>query len=114
LGHGGKRVGSGRPKGSLKKGTVIDDFNLMLRAQAHSEDMLGILVDLAHFGTSESIRLTAATQVLDRAHGRPGQIKMPEPEDRANELSKAILDFFDSPYMNRDAPFVHNSIPDDD
>lgn len=105
--HGGKRAGAGRPKGSTKKGTQIDEFNMMLRAQKYSEEMLYILVDLAHFGTSESTRLTAATQVLDRAHGRPGQMKIPEPDDGSKDLANAMLDFISSPYMNRDAPLVN-------
>ena len=104
--HGGKRVGAGRPKGSTKKGTKIDEFNMMLRAQSQSEDMLNILVDLAHSSKSENIRLTAATQVLDRAHGRPGQMKMPEPEDGSKDVKNAMLNLLNSPYMNRDAPLM--------
>ena len=106
--HGGKRRGAGRPKGSTKKGTKIDEFNMMLRAQNHSEDMLSIIVDLAHNSLNESIQLAAATQILDRAHGKPGQIKMPEPDDGTKALAEAMIAFNDSPYMNRDAPLVGN------
>ena len=30
--HGGKRMGAGRPKGSVKKSTKLDEFNLAMRA----------------------------------------------------------------------------------
>lgn len=112
--HGGKRLGAGRPKGSTKKGTQIDEFNMMLQAQRHSEDMLNILANLAHESSSKNTRLAAATQILDRAHGKPGQIKMPEPDDGSSELQQLIIAFRDMPNKNRDAPLMGKSILDDD
>lgn len=112
--HGGKRPGAGRPKGSTKKGTKIDEFNMILRAQGHSKEMLGIIVDLAKNSLNESIQLAAATQILDRAHGKPGQIKMPEPEDEASAFMRDLLGIDNSPNMNWDAPLVGKSILDDD
>jgi hypothetical protein len=103
--RGGKRKGAGRPKGSTKKGTKLDEFNMMLRAQEYCEEMLEVLVDLARHSTSESTKLSAATQVLDRGHGRPGTVKMPDPHDeyKAFYLSIQRDHFINNP--NYGAPF---------
>jgi len=111
--RGGKRIGAGRPKGSTKKGTKLDEFNLLLRSQEYSAEMLTLLVDLARNSTSESIKLSAATQVLDRAHGRPGQTKMPEPMSEAMEIFLAVQDRFIN-VKNYGAPFNGTPLPGSD
>jgi len=106
MGHGGKRSGAGRPKGSVKMRTQIDEFNLISNAQEYSKEMLGELVDLVRNSTNESIRLSAATQILDRAHGKPGQMKMPDPNDHSAELSDLFREYLANPLMNYDAPLM--------
>ena len=111
--RGGKRVGAGRPKGSTKKGTKLDEFNLLLRSQEYSEEMLGVLVDLARNSTSESIKLSAATQVLDRAHGKPGQAKMSEHMTEAEEYFLAVKEQFAN-VKSYGAPFCGTPLPNGD
>jgi len=103
--RGGKRKGAGRPKGSTKKGTKLDEFNMMVRAQEYCEEMLEVLVDLARHSTSESTKLSAATQVLDRGHGRPGTVKMPDPHDKYKAFYLSIQYDFCTNNPNFGAPF---------
>ena len=103
--RGGKRKGAGRPKGSTKKGTKLDEFNMMLRAQEYCEEMMEVLVDLARHSTSESTKLSAATQVLDRGHGRPGTVKMPDPHDKYKAFYLSIQNDFCTNNENYGAPF---------
>lgn len=112
--HGGKRSGAGRPKGSTKKGTQLDEFNMMLRAQEHSAEMLDILLEIARDGKSEGTRLNAATQILDRAHGKPGQLKMPEPDDGLPDMKEIMLAYLANPLMNADAPLTGRMLFDDE
>lgn len=106
MARGGKRPGAGRPKGAVQKGTSLDKFNMVLRSQEYSAEMLDVLVDLARNSNSESTRLSAATQILDRAHGKPGQSKSPDAEKGQLEYAKIFGAFIQSPYMNYDAPLV--------
>ncbi|MCF7779681.1 hypothetical protein GLP59_19030 [Sulfitobacter sp. M220] len=103
--RGGKRKGAGRPKGSTKKGTKLDEFNMMVRAQEYCEEMLEVLVDLARHSTSESTKLSAATQVLDRGHGRPGSVKMPDPHDKYKAFYLSIQRDYCTNNANLGAPF---------
>lgn len=40
-------------------------------AKAHAEEALGVLADLAKGAASESVRVSAANALLDRAYGKP-------------------------------------------
>jgi hypothetical protein len=59
------------------------------RAQAHALEALEALVWLAENATSESVRVSAANAVLDRAHGKPmaGARAAEEEDDAGGENS---------------------------
>jgi len=66
LQHGGKRKGSGRPKGSgSRTGT-----ELRQAAQEHTRDALNVLIEVMQ-NTEHPQRLKAAELVLQRGHGAP-------------------------------------------
>lgn len=65
----------GRKTGGRQKGTpnrVRSD--LQLAASVYTEEALRVLLDVARNGESEAARVSAATAILDRAHGKPTQI----------------------------------------
>lgn len=67
--RGGKRPGAGRKPGKVNAAKrALSDM-----AQAHAEDALDTLVDIAKLGESESARVSAAIAILDRAYGKPPQ-----------------------------------------
>jgi len=114
MGRGGSRPGAGRPKGATKKGTDLEKFNMVLRSQEHSAEMLGVLVELARNSSSESTRLSAATQILDRAHGKPGQSKSPDTEAAQLGYAELFGAFINNPLMNYDEPLVGSKYDDED
>ena len=66
-GHGGKRAGAGRPLGSPNKLTrPVREL-----AAAYGPDALYTLVEIMNHGESETARIAAAKELLDRGHGRP-------------------------------------------
>jgi hypothetical protein len=66
---GGARSGAGRPKGVLNKITrPIKEL-----AASHSEESINTLVYLRDHSKNDQVRLAAARELLDRAHGRPRQ-----------------------------------------
>ncbi len=66
-GHGGKREGAGRPLGSPNKLTrPVREL-----AAAYGPDALYTLVEIMNHGESETARIAAAKELLDRGHGRP-------------------------------------------
>ena len=65
--RGGKRPGSGRKKGVPNLSTrPIKEL-----AAVYSEEVINTLGELMRNGESESIKLGACKELLDRAHGRP-------------------------------------------
>jgi hypothetical protein len=81
--RGGERAGAGRPKivrGSSNTLSAIDLKSLLAApppdeietvAQRHAHKALASMVKLLMFGTVESAKITAATEVLDRGYGKP-------------------------------------------
>ncbi|MGB3423830.1 MAG: hypothetical protein WBF84_06710 [Castellaniella sp.] len=63
----GLRRGAGRPKGSVNKATA----EVRALAQQHGADAIEVLVYLMHKARSERSRIAAATELLDRAYGKP-------------------------------------------
>lgn len=81
--RGGKRPGAGRkPKGYVKS-SGLSDLNKIAAlateapdeidgvAQKHARDAIEALVKLLFYGSSESAKITAAKEVLDRGYGKP-------------------------------------------
>ena len=65
--HGGRRPGAGRPLGSPNKLTrPVREL-----AAAYGPDALNTLVEIMNHGESETARIAAAKELLDRGHGRP-------------------------------------------
>ena len=71
--RGGKRDGAGRPAGSPNKHTAERRAALADLVAGHVETAIATLAQIAKAGESESARVSAATAILDRAYGRPGQ-----------------------------------------
>lgn len=67
--RGGARAGAGRPVGAVSAAKR----RLAMLAQEHAETAVQALADIAAHGESEAARVSAATAILDRAYGRPGQ-----------------------------------------
>lgn len=67
--HGGARPGAGRKKGSLTKTTA----EIRELAQKYTGDALTALVDILKKGDSETARISAAKEILDRAYGKSTQ-----------------------------------------
>ena len=66
---GGARPGAGRPKGVLNRVTIpIKEL-----AASHSEESINTLVYLRDHSKNDQVRLAAARELLDGAHGRPRQ-----------------------------------------
>lgn len=73
-GHGGRRAGAGRPAGSPNRATKEAGARLSELAQARAEDALAVLAEVMQDETQTgSARIAAATALLDRGFGRPGQ-----------------------------------------
>lgn len=66
--RGGKREGSGRKSGEQDKPRQ----HITNQARKHSEKALSVLLQLLA-DESPSIRLQAAKEIMDRAHGKPAQ-----------------------------------------
>ena len=72
MARGGKREGAGRPKSSLSKAkSMLDRARLQAELNQHVGTPIDALVDVATHGKSESARVSAATEILNRAVGRP-------------------------------------------
>jgi len=70
------RKGAGRPKGAKNK-VLIDIKNA---CQMHGEAMIAELVRLAGAAESESARVAAAKEVLDRGYGKASQTIAGDPD----------------------------------
>ncbi|MFC3614768.1 hypothetical protein ACFORG_13425 [Lutimaribacter marinistellae] len=106
-GRGGKRPGAGRPKGSGAKASRLDRQNMILKLREHGELALDVLVEIAQHGESESARISASTQILDRAYGRPGTIPdMRVDEDGEREVRNAFDEFFKDVTRQKASPDI--------
>jgi len=65
-GHGGRREGAGRRKGTANRVTR----QIREAAQEHGEAALKKLVSLMNKGDTDSVKLGAAKEILDRAYGK--------------------------------------------
>ena len=70
MASGGKRTGSGRPKGMPNKvGREVREL-----AQKHGPKIIAGLVEMANDdATPHAARVAASREVLDRAYGKPAQ-----------------------------------------
>jgi hypothetical protein len=76
--RGGKREGAGRRKGStggVRLPSVRPDIKQELRelAREHTDTALGTLVRICKMSDSDTARVAAASALLDRGYGKPGQ-----------------------------------------
>jgi len=69
--HGGMREGSGRPAGAVNRATSELKLNLSELAREYTQDALNALVGAMNTSQSDSVRIAAATAILDRGYGRP-------------------------------------------
>jgi hypothetical protein len=87
--RGGRRPGAGRPAGSQNRDTAASRAALADLVAGHVETAIATLAQIAKSGESESARVSAATAILDRAYGRPGQAV--EITDTTPEWPKEIV-----------------------
>ena len=66
---GGRRRGAGRPAGALNKATV----EVRELARAYGPAAVDELARLAFNADSETVRVAASRELLDRGYGRPTQ-----------------------------------------
>src|SRR4051812_46427632 len=67
--RGGKRSGSGRPKGSINKA----NSELREIAQGYTVEAVETLAQIMRTAESDTARLAAANALLDRGYGKPRQ-----------------------------------------
>lgn len=68
-GRGGARENAGRKKGSPNKITA----EVKQLAQEHGERAINVLVDMMENANSDSTKVLAAREILDRAYGKATQ-----------------------------------------
>lgn len=71
--RGGKREGSGRPKGSKDRATIEQKGTIEELARAHTPVALAALVHVATKSQSDNARVAAACAIIDRGYGKPRQ-----------------------------------------
>jgi hypothetical protein len=88
--RGGKRDGSGRPKGARNKVTA----EVKALAQTYAPAAIKELARLSTGAESEAARVAASKEILDRAYGKPMQPVVADLRDmrKASELSDAELE----------------------
>lgn len=81
--RGGKRPGAGRKKNGYVKPSALSELNKISAlaseppqeidgvAQKHARHAIESLVKLLFYGASESAKITAAKEILDRGYGKP-------------------------------------------
>ena len=68
---GGAREGAGRPPGRANVATQALKATLSEMAREHTQEALGVVLEVMREGDTDAIRLAAANIVLDRGYGRP-------------------------------------------
>lgn len=71
--RGGRRQGAGRKRGSRNRATSEQVKSIGDLARQFAPEAVATLVDVMKNGISEAARVSAATNLLDRAYGRPTQ-----------------------------------------
>jgi hypothetical protein len=82
----GKKTG-GRVKGTPNRLTLC----LRELAREHTDTALGVLVQVAKSGESESARVAAANAILDRGYGKPSQVITGDEDGGAVTLYHRIM-----------------------
>lgn len=82
--RGGKRPGAGRPAGAKQLKSKLDVAKFQSEMQDHLQTAIIALVDVAENGKSESARVSAATEIINRAVGRSVPVQ---------ELGNVVGDF---------------------
>ena len=72
--HGGYRNGAGRPTGSKNRASDDEKIFLTQMARVHTDQAIGVLIDVALNGRTDAARVSAASAILDRGYGKP-QVK---------------------------------------
>jgi hypothetical protein len=68
---GGAREGAGRPPGRANVATQALKATLSELAREHTQEALGVVLQVMRGGDTDAIRLAAANVILDRGYGRP-------------------------------------------
>ena len=68
--HGGYRNGAGRPTGSKNRASDNEKICLTQIARVHTDQAIGVLIDVALNGRTDAARVFSASAILDRG-GKP-------------------------------------------
>ena len=71
--HGGRRPGAGRKRGSNSRATRDQKVTLSDLARSHATTAIETLVILATQADSDSAKISACKELLDRGYGRAPQ-----------------------------------------
>lgn len=71
--HGGRRAGAGRKRGSNARATRDQKITLADLARSHATTAIETLVILATQADSDSAKISACKELLDRGYGRAPQ-----------------------------------------
>jgi hypothetical protein len=90
--RGGRRPGAGRKPGSRNAATAAEIKSIADLAKLHAPEAVAVLVEVMTRGTSEAARVTAATQLLDRAYGKPASAQVPDGTHRPIQINMLPID----------------------
>lgn len=91
MARGGKRPGAGRPKGAVNKATA----SVREAAQAFTNDALSTLAEIMRSPEHPAAaRVSAASAILDRGHGKPTQAVELDAtvEATVSEIRRTVVD----------------------
>jgi hypothetical protein len=93
----------GERRGGRKAGTPNKVTNEVRElAQQHTEEALAVLVEIAlSANAAPAARVSAASAILDRGHGRPPQAITGEGGGPIETVSRIVREFVDAPHPSR-------------
>ena len=86
----GKREGAGRPSGARNLKSKLETAKIRSEMQQYLPVAFQALVDVAENGKSESARVSAAAEILNRAVGRA--VPANESDDPLHEFVKVLFE----------------------
>ena len=91
-GRGGRRIGAGRPKGSISEKTRLKRLALA-EAQEHAEKALAGLVNMMDEKLSNELRRAVYNDIMDRVWGKPTQYNQNENSGEAKIVIEYVNDW---------------------
>ena len=84
-------MAKGRKTGGRQKGSKnILNVDVRYRAQSYAEEAVDMLYNLMKTSKQDVVRKAAATEILDRAYGRPAPMEPTKEEDKAIPVNVTV------------------------